>query len=227
MYAVLDGRDYNDPRYTPDVAHFFQTGTNLYMFTYDISDSQDSDIWGFHLREWDTVQSQIPLEQYPTLQQLSYNFVNNTLSGNCTTPVAPGSNNTNSTACLSGTFNPNNYLSFDITSSVPLNTTTTSNTTSTPSFETQLRIVDKQWAFSDDAPSLILKRVDSSSNNLEEIVLRTAVTHPSDCTKLKVCLNGVSGRVGGAVGAEVMAPLGLIMLRQADYAQECTTPSDG
>lgn len=226
MYAVLDGRGYSNPRYTPNVVHFFQTGTNLYMYTYAISDSEDSDIWGFNLREWDMDQAQIPQKLYPTLQQISYNFLNTTVSGNCTTPVAPGSSSTNITSCLSGTFNPDNYLSFSLTSKVPLNTTTTNETSSLPSVTTQLRIIDKEWAFSDDAPSLILKRVDPATNQYQEIVLRTAVTHPSDCTKLKVCINGVSGRDGGAVGAEIMAPLGLIMLRQADYAIECTTPSD-
>jgi len=37
---------------------------------------------------------------------------------------------------------------------------------------------------------------------------------------------GVPGREGSVVGAEVLVPIGLIMVRQVDYARECTLPSN-
>ncbi|KAL4241419.1 hypothetical protein ABKN59_000299 [Abortiporus biennis] len=225
MYAILDGKGYYDARYIPNVAHFYQTGNINSLYTFDISDNDSSDIWNFHLREWDTDQSQIPLDFYPTMQQISYNFIDDSVTANCTIPVAPGSNNVTSVPCLTGTFNPNTPLSFNLTSIPLLNTT--SNPSAIPQVNTLLRTVDKQWAFGDDAPSLILRAVDPSSNTLRQTnIIRTAVTKKGDCTQLKVCLAGVPGREGAAVGAEIMAPLGLILMRQADYANECTAPSD-
>ena len=76
-------------------------------------------------------------------------------------------------------------------------------------------------------PALILREQDRVSGALSNIVLRTAVVKPHDCTELKVCLAGLhDGREGSLVMAEVLAPLGVLLMRQTDYAVECTTPSD-
>lgn len=224
MYAVLDAKGYHDPSYVASVAHFYQTGSDISLFTYDYDDN--SDFFNFHLREWDVDQSTIAVQFYPTLQSVQYDFINNTVTGNCTVPVQPGDSSNTTTltkSCLSGNFNPGNFMSWDISSAIPLNTTR--DLSVVPQYNTSLRIVDKQWDFSDDAPSLILDTLDESGN-LADIVLRTAVTKRRDCTQLKMCLNGVPNRVGSAVGAEVLAPLGLVLIRQADYAIECTTPKD-
>lgn len=222
MFAILDGRGFKDARYVPDVAHFYQGNSNpQLLFTYGLGDSSDADLWTFQLREFDMAQSLIPLDLYPTLQRVQYDFINDTLTGNCTVPVTPGNSTTNSTSCMTGTFNPNNWLSFNLTSQIYLNDTTTF-----PLSSSVLRTVDKEWAFTNDAPSLILNTVDPLTDALQpQTILRTAVTKRGDCTQLKVCLAG-TGRPGGLLGAEILAPLGLMMLRQADYSIQCTTPKD-
>lgn len=220
MYAVLDGKSSKDPRYGVNVVYFYEQGNPDTLYTYEIANPGGADSWTFGLRSWDTSQSSIPLNMYPTLQGVAYNFANKTVSGNCTVPDSTNSNNTTTLNCMSGTFDPNNVLSFLLTSAIPLNNT--SNATSVSSTTSLLRAVDKQWSFDDDAPSLILREIDNSTNISQEIVLRTAVTKRSDCTELKVCLAGTGKASGSVVGAEVMAPLGLIMMSQADYALECT-----
>ena len=227
MFAVLDGRGYKNPSYTPQVVHFYQNTDDQprLLFTYDVNSNSDSDLWTFALREFDVSQSVIPLYMYPTLQSVHYDFINDTLNGNCTLPVAPGASITNSTECMTGTFNPGNWLSFNTSSTVPLNTTLSSDPL--PRFvRTWTRAVDKEWFFGQDQPpSFILKTVDPLTDTLLQTVVRTAVIKPGDCTQLKVCIGG-TGQPGGLVGAEVMAPLGLLMINQADYAYACTTPSD-
>ncbi|PSS37037.1 hypothetical protein PHLCEN_2v1076 [Hermanssonia centrifuga] len=229
MYAILDAKSYYDARYVTNVAYFYLNPSQEQVFTYEIANPGDADIWTFSLRDWNTDQGAIPLDAYPTLQQVTYDFVDDSLSGNCTVPTSSAAANstTLTSPCMTGTFDPGNVLSFNITSSVPLNNTLASNTTSaaTPSSTSSvLRAQDKGWTFSDDAPSLILRLVDPLHDTLGPIVLRTAVTRPHDSTELKVCLAGVQG--GNEVGAQVMAPLGLILMRQADYALYATRPSD-
>ncbi|THH33627.1 hypothetical protein EUX98_g498 [Antrodiella citrinella] len=225
MFAVLDGRGYYDASYVPNVVHFY-SGKSLHatpLFTYIINSDSDSDLWTFELREFDNAQDQIPLDYYPTLQSVQYDFLNDTLTGNCTTPVAPGSSITNSTTCMTGTYNPNDWLSFNISSNIPLNNTVSGSPV--PPTTAVLRTVDKQWTYDNDAPSLILKTVDPLTNSLQRQVLCTAVGWAADCTQLKVCLAG-TGTPGGLIGAEVLAPLGLVMIRQGDHAATCGQPDD-
>ncbi|KAH8103628.1 hypothetical protein BXZ70DRAFT_926691 [Cristinia sonorae] len=217
MYAILDARGVKDASFTPNIAHFYSKGDVKPLFSYSVNDDSSSDLWTFQLREFDSPQGSIPLQQYPTLQQVRYDFINHTVMGNCTTLISPGSSATNSTSCTSGTFNPYDWLSFNLTSSVPLN----NSISRLPPTTAHLGIIDKEWAFSNDAPSLILQ---TTPDPQQLPVLRTAVTKRSDCTQLKVCLAGVDGREGGVVGAEVLVPLGLILIRQSDYATFCTTP---
>lgn len=100
------------------------------------------------------------------------------------------------TQCISGTFNPNNFLSFKFHD---LRSNATSN----------LRAVDKQWAFSKDAPSVLLK--DDSGTE----ILKTDVTKYRDCTQLKIC-------AGQDSGPGIIVPLAVILIRQSEYAIKCT-----
>lgn len=50
-------------------------------------------------------------------------------------------------------------------------------------------------------------------------VIRTDVTKKGDCTQLKVCAAQQNG-------GSIIVPIGLILIRQMDYAVSCTTPSD-
>lgn len=126
---------------------------------------------------------------------------------------------------MSGTFDPGNRLFFNVTSAVPLNTTLAADAASVPRATTLLGIPDNMWD-QHSAPALKLQRRDPETGDLGDLVLRTTVTRPKDCTELKVCIAGPSGRVGGVVSAEVLAPLGLMLMRQADHAKECTIPAD-
>ena len=224
MYAILDGKSYDDARYVVDKAYFYQANSPNSLFTYELINPDDDDVWLFKLRTWDTPQSSIPLNMYPTLQSVQYQFINQTLTGNCTVPTSPIDNGTTSQACMTGTFDPGSYIPFNVTSNVPLNTTFAG--AYVPTTTSQLRSVDEQWSYKHQRPTLILKEVDSE-NALQDTILRTGLTRPRDCTEMKVCLAGSKKYPAGFVGAEVMAPLGLIMLRQADYAIYCTTPDSG
>lgn len=188
-------------------AHFYQQGQSDSLFSYELNIVADTSTFG--LRSWDSPQASIPLEFYPTLQSIQLNLADNTLTGNCTVPTS--STNTSILPCLSGTFDPGAFLSLKITS-LPFRNV--SNQT-VPSSTVMLRSEDDRW----DVPSLILKEVDPNSNALQGTVLRTTIQKPTDCTQVKVCLSGTAS--GGPVGAEVLAPLGLVFIEQRDYASSC------
>ncbi|KAF7794555.1 hypothetical protein EIP86_005689 [Pleurotus ostreatoroseus] len=213
MYVILDGTAYNSPQTTKNVAYFYEQGHSDAMYTYELSNPDDGDIWTFHLREFDSEQSTIPIDLYPTLQLVQYDLVNETVTANCTT-------STTSTACLSGTFDTGSPLYLNLTSSVPLNNT--SNATALPQTTTALRSQDAHWSYRDQPPALILRELNGDS--LGQTVLKTTVAKVSDCTELKVCLSGTGAQP--IVGAEVMTPLGLMLMQQADYASYCTDSSD-
>ncbi|EJD46138.1 hypothetical protein AURDEDRAFT_164796 [Auricularia subglabra TFB-10046 SS5] len=209
LQVVLDGAGYRDPRYVPDIAQFSLAGGRggAPLFSYDL-EQIEVDVWTFAFRTFDAPEDTIPPELVPTLRSVSYNFADSSINGTCATPGG------NDTLCVTGTFNPGHHMSFDLFAN------TTGTRVHTPS-----RIVDREWAFTDDAPSLILRTVEDDGK-LGDVILRTAVTKKGDCTKLKVCVDGDSDDDAGAVGASVLVPLGLILARQGDYAIHCTTPSD-
>ncbi|KAI0699138.1 hypothetical protein BC835DRAFT_1412805 [Cytidiella melzeri] len=224
MYAILDGKAYNGPSYVKDVAYFYLNGKNNVQFTYEISNPGDDDQWYFRLQKWNVDQLSIPVDAYPTLQSVGYNFADNTVTGNCTVPSSPSvfTNNTSTRPCVTGTFDQGNQFFFNITSSVPLNNTADADTTQ--SFSSALAATDSPWFVNNAPPALVLREQEPSSGSNN--VLRTAVARPHDCTELKVCIAGVQGREGSQVMAEVLAPLGVVLMRQSDHAVECTTPSD-
>lgn len=228
MFAILDAKSHKDPSYVVDVAHFYANvpaASPMPLFTYEITNPDGGDNWLFNLRSWDAPQSSIPLHLYPTLQSVHYNFATFTLSGNCTLPDGMASNTTTSAhSCMLGTFNPNAHLQFNITSSIPLNTTlSAAYPAGVANATTNLAIPNKRWTFQHYAPALNLRETDGKGQ-LGDSVLQAAVTKPRDVTELKVCVNGMQGGGSGMAGAEVLAPLGLVLMRQADYALLATTP---
>ncbi|KDQ60506.1 hypothetical protein JAAARDRAFT_608335 [Jaapia argillacea MUCL 33604] len=196
--VIIDAQGYDAPPYYPNVVHYYLYNNPVY--SYDIF-QQSADFWSFGLR---TVDSSALSENesdphYPSIHSIGYDFVSNTITGNCTSPAT---GNTTTTPCISGSFNPtNDYLSFNLTDS-------------RDSSSTSLRAVDKQWTFDTYPPNAILK------DGNGQTVLRTDITRRSDCTLLKVCI----GR--NDPGAETIAPIGLVLLMQMDYAVSCTTPND-
>lgn len=192
IQVVLNAKAYRGPVYQPNLALYFQGNTPLY--TYDIFQSS-ADLWSFDIRTIDSpdlARNQSAL-LYPSITKVTYNFIDNSVSGNCHSRYS----NTTS-LCIIGSFNPNDYLSFNLTD-------LRSNLT------TYIRAVDKQWAFYHRPPSVLLK----DSNGA--LVLRTDITKLGDCTQLKVCAAQNNG-------AGITVPIGLILIRHIDYAIYCTTP---
>ncbi|KAI0821567.1 hypothetical protein BC629DRAFT_1435371 [Irpex lacteus] len=219
MYAILDVKAYNGPSYVKNVAYFYINGNNNMQFTYEISNPEDDDQWFFRLRRWNVEQSTIPIDFYPTLQSVGYNFETGVLSGNCTVPSSPSAtdNSTTTNSCVTGTFEQGTKdFFFNVTSTIPLNNTANASATELP---------PHTWAYA-TLLALILREQDGIDGALDNIVLRTAVVKPHDCTELKVCIAGVKGREGGPVMAEVLGPLGVLLMRQVDYGVECSQPVD-
>ncbi|KAF7325193.1 hypothetical protein MKEN_00563500 [Mycena kentingensis (nom. inval.)] len=100
--------------------------------------------------------------------------------------------------CASGTFDQTGQLTFSLSSL-------------SGDAPTVLRALDKDWDYgrSDDAPSFILQDVATG-----QWVVRTAVTNPEACNALKMCARDAS--------AEVLAPVGLALLKQNEYARDPT-----
>jgi hypothetical protein len=193
--VVLEGEWKHSPKTQPSVAsfYFWQDGMRTKFFEYAISRGETVDKWGFNLRR--IVESDIPEHFYPLLQQVSYDFFNNTVSGNC---VTRGS--TTATPCLTGTFDLGEILSFSLTDTRVLGVSTVSN----------FRAVDPYWVTTDRAPSVMLRRVDLSNGRFGDIALMTAVTKPGHRNCLKICLARESG-------VDMIAPIGILLLRLDDY----------
>lgn len=232
MFVILDGKSYDDSSYTVNRVYFsvnIPSASNpTQLFAYEITNPGDGDIWLFSLRSFDVPQSSISLDFYPTLQQVYYDFNKLTLAGNCTLPESTAQNTSVSIhPCMTGTFDPGSHLFFNTSSSIPLNSTLSSvypsdvaNTTTT------LSIADNGWSYSHYAPALKLQQLDDA-DRLGHLVLKTTVTKPHDATELKACVDGVEGRDAGMVMPEVLAPLGVVLMRQADFALYATQPSSG
>ena len=201
---------------------FYVPGMPTASFTYDIETVDGSDTFQFSLRDFNVDPSTIPINIYPTLQHITYDFVHMTLNGTCTVPTS--GNDTSTSPCMVGTFEVNSLLALNLTSSVPLNNTL--NASDTTSVTTQLRSVNSGWTWGDGYPAFILDTVEGTDGAANAEVLRTSVVKPSDCTQFKVCVRGIQGRAGGAVGAEVLAPLGIALIQESQAAIQCTTHDD-
>lgn len=202
MEVVLEGQWHNAPKSQPSVAsfYFWQGDTRTKYFEYVLSYGATADDWGFELRK--IVDSEIPESVYPLVQQVSYNLVSNTISGTCmakgSTPVAM-----EAPACLEGTFDLGDILSFS------LNDTRAN-------MIYNLRAANKEWYFRDDAPSVKLQQLHTMDNGgLGNTALKTVVTKPGHCNQLKICL-------GMESGVDMIAPLGILLLKLDDYGVLCT-----
>jgi hypothetical protein len=136
------------------------------------------------------------------MQMISYDFVNSTFTGNCTSGVHVDSQDSPATSfeCVNGNFtadlDSSSYLSF-IINDLRSNKTTTYTS------------VDKEWQFPDDAPSLILH--DEEGN----WVMRTAVTSVQSCEMLKLCVENLTE-------AQMFVPIGMILIYQGQFAASQT-----
>lgn len=195
VQIILYPKGYNGPSTQPNLIRYFAGNDPLY--TYDIFQSS-ADIWSLNIRTIDSPElaNNISSPLYPSISNISYNFIDNTVSANCTSQ-----NSSTTTSCIHGTFTIDGVLSFNLTDT---RTNTTSN----------LRADNKQWTFDGYAPSVVLN--DGSTG---QEVVATAVENSDDCTQLKVCAAKTNG-------PDISVPLGIILTRQMNYAIECTTPQD-
>ena len=106
--------------------------------------------------------------------------------------------------CAFGNYSTAPYLSFTLQNS-------------STGVITQLRAVNKQWKFSNDAPSVVLRYPDSGDKP-GGIALQSAVTQRDHCETLKVCLSSRTPDFA------TLAPLGVLLMAQQTYAEYCLQP---
>lgn len=198
MQIILDSKDY-DQYYegVPNVAYFFTGKTQVYsyeMLTSITSSIDIPNIWQFALRTVDSkdLAHNLSAPNYPVIHNITYTLSSNTVAATCTSPTSPNT----TFPCFGGVFNPNNYLTFNITN-------LRSNETSS------LHAIDSQWTFEDAPPSAVLE--DRNGNQ----VLRTDAEKPGDCTQLKLCAAQEDGQ-------DVVIPIGLFFIKQIIHATTCT-----
>lgn len=92
MYAILDGKSNKDPSSVINIANFYQQGRPEPLFAYEIHGTGDN-LWTFDLRSWNSTQSSISLELYPTLQSILLDLTHNTLNRTCTVPTSSAGSN--------------------------------------------------------------------------------------------------------------------------------------
>jgi hypothetical protein len=176
------------------VARFFAGKSPAYTFDINLVSTNELQ---FNLRTIDSpnLAQNLAALDYPSIRNITYNLASNNVFGYCTSPSSPNATFT----CITGSFNPNDYLSFNLTD-------LRSNTTS------HLRAIDKQWAFSDDSPSALIE------DEYGAEVLKTNTQNPKDCTQMKIC-------AAKEAGPDLTVPIGLFLIRQVDFALKCTKPT--
>ena len=196
--VVLDGRSFKEPPFVASAAKFYSSGSSRQLFSFELEQNSLASAV-FRFRTFNTDASSLPSELVPALRSISYDFDRRRLTGTC--DGMEGS-------CLDGTFDPDR-LAMDLTSNI---TGSIVHSRSQSQYD--------RWVWDQDLPSLILRAV-GDDGTLGNKVLETAVWKVKDCTSLKVCINGGGN---GPVGPEVLAPLGIMLSKQASHSYVCTTP---
>lgn len=199
--AILEGRlsMFQSPR---ALLYFSLPGSDGRMeYEYIITPhGNDSNIWTFDFNRTSFTEGAEGLQAfYPSVRSIAYDLNKHTMSATCTTIGSP-----TLFPCMWGSFDRENYFR------VSLNDTRTL-------IETDLRAVDRESFYSDDAPSFTLNDV-KPDGQLGNMVMQSAVTKRSHCELLKVCLGS------NTPGLDILAPLGLVLWAQDRYTTYCTTP---
>lgn len=132
----------------------------------------------------------------PLVREVSFDISTGAVNGKCTTTTAGD----NLTPCLAGRYTNDPFLSFFL------------NDTRTGTLS-DLRAVDKQWRFKDDAPSFILRY----NHGGGEIAMLTNVKRANHCNILKLCLERGDG-------VDIVTPLGIVLDEMDKYGPKCTRP---
>ena len=195
-HVVLEGRGSKQPMFVANSARFYAQNSQQPLFTFDLEQTNFSSAT-FRFREFNVEATSLSSELVPTLQSISYDFDNRQLSGAC---------NNMTGSCLDGSFNMDRLtvdMSYNITGT---------------SVHSRTQAEHNRWVWKKSKPSLILRAL-TDNGALGDKILQTAVTKVNDCTSLKVC---ISGGVGGLVGPDVLAPLGIIFTKHAAYSHFCS-----
>ena len=145
-------------------------------------------------------------ETQPDIVYISYNMTgdsNNYFEAGCMHNISHPST-VKPAMCGYGRYNATPYLSFSITELAGGGVT-------------QLRAVDKEWRFPDDAPSVVV-RFEGPNGKLGDIAIQSAVTQRNHCNTLKLCLPLRNLTLANLV------PLGVILGAQETFSQYCTRP---
>ena len=202
--VVLDRRGHKDPLSLPNKALFVTAGESRPLFSFEL-DQPEASLARFYLRKFESPEETIEPQYIPALREIVYDFTNLRVNGTCGTDATP---------CLSGNFEMDRLM-MDLKFNV---------TADSPEVHSRAQSSDKSWTWTDEHPALIYKTL-FDNEGLGDAVLRTTVTRAGDCTRLKVCLAGskVEGS-GGVFGPDVLAPLGILLAKQSQYALSCTKP---
>lgn len=199
--AILEGRSHVNAS-SLVTFYYAQQGTTVKHHYFDYRMSQQdiySQNWTLELDNSSRIAA--PTELSPLVQSVSYDFDKSTLSATCTTA---NDSSTNATECMWGYF-----IRDDL--SIYLNDTRHINT------EIKLRPVDKEWLYSNDAPSFALHYV-KPNGQLGDLVMETAVTKRNHCELLKICLQAPAPTL------DTVIPLGLALWAEDRYATYCYAP---
>ena len=156
---------------------------------------------------------------YPSISKITYDYedglrlgIKGTLVAVCEFPPLVGGtlgNATDGATCGQGLFSSSPYLQLILDNA---NRTT------------RVHSVDKEWEFTDDAPSVVLRRRASGfllpgpttmGHEDEMTLVQTAVTRRNHCEELKVCLGERT------LGFDTLASLGLLLRAQTIFSGSC------
>jgi hypothetical protein len=194
MYAILYGRLYDSPPSQVPTVSFYYTGKPASLPLYSYAITTDYD----QNRPWSLY---LVDNSTPDVQYLNVTFDNSaaTISAAC----APGYDTQQ--PCATGTFQIDPKLQV-ITTDKLTNTST------------GLISDSDHWYYPNhiDAPSYIMTRYPSGQNN-QSIILQSAVTQPNACWNLRICSIGPPD-------SAIISVLGLTLVQQDLYGQDCSKP---
>lgn len=195
--AILEGLSYANESSLLTL-YYAQQGNSRYQ--YSMSQQDNSAIWSLELLgNPGRFARAVPTNFSSFVQSVMYDLDKSTLSATCTTTDSSG----DSIGCLRGTFALDAFAFYLNDSRV--------NT------ETILRPTDREWMYSDDAPSFTLHYV-QKDGQLGSVVMQSAVTKRNHCELLKICLQVPAPTL------DVIVPLGLALWAEDHYATYCNTP---
>lgn len=188
--VILDGG--KNPSQIPTASFFYPSQTNNSAqpyFRYSLVQNGTGNLYPQYLVfNASASASSVP----PDISMISYSVQIPVISAYCASGL-----------CAFGNYSKEPYLSFTLHDSHTRNVT-------------QLRAVDKEWKFPNDAPSVVLNYQNGDKQG--GVALQTAVTRRNHCEMLKVCIPSKTPDFA------TLAPLGILLMAQQTYAQYCLLP---